>query len=223
MTAAPRPPVADIYYILRADNSLIVHFSGFTRGAGNGNPRYPYPDDLKNVVASGAIGGVSCSVVAPGDIFGTQRDANATGCVGVVLGLTSPHSLMDVHATDGGTHIGPDGVRHPRPAPITVNDVERTISGRRDDDYNEWVIGDYQILGIFIATPYAVPALVPISAPPGVPSYIQENSIDWGVAYTTVAEIRAEFPDLRLFTFDAGQILELAESVWIPAQHTSIY
>ncbi|RZF28073.1 hypothetical protein EVC45_20200 [Paraburkholderia sp. UYCP14C] len=83
-----------------------------------------YPVDLRHVIDKRAMGGVSCSVVSPGDKFHQPRGNNAIGTVGVVLGLTSPQSLFDVSATDCGSFVDAGGTRAPRPSPITLAEVE---------------------------------------------------------------------------------------------------
>ncbi|MFM0292241.1 hypothetical protein P0D68_03710 [Paraburkholderia sp. RL17-380-BIE-A] len=219
-----RPPVSDIYSLLRTSNSLIVHFSGIAPGTGNPGERLYYPDDLRNVVTGGAMGGVSCSVISPGDIFGqTENNNNATGCVGVVLGLLSPSSLLDVHAGDGGSTVLPNGQRDANPKSLNLTDLQETITGRHRGTYNEWVVGNYKVLGIFIAAPCMVRAIVDIPAPPGVPANILGNSRGPGICYETINDVQRDFPDQRIFRFNVREIQEVNSSVWVHAPHNTIY
>ncbi|MFM0218117.1 hypothetical protein [Paraburkholderia caledonica] len=218
-----RPPVSDIYSLLRTGNSLIVHFSGIAPGTGNPSERLYYPHDLRNVVSGGAMGGVSCSVIGPGDTIGQLECDNATGCIGVVLGLQSPSSLLDVHVGDGGSSVQPDGNRRPNPQPLSLIDVQGTLTGRRLGTYNEWVIGDYKVLGIFVADPYMVRAIADIPVPPGVPATILGSPSVPGIRYETIPDIQRDFPDQRVFSFNLSGIRQLEGRQWIDAPHNTIY
>jgi hypothetical protein len=218
-----RPPVADVYGMLRADNSLIVHFSGLARGAGNSLKRRYYPDDLQNVVRSGAMGGVSCSVIHPGDTIGTPGDNNATGCIGVVLGFNRPTSLLDAHAKDCGSSALPDGSRVPNPRPFCLADVEATLTGRQLHHYNEWVVGDYRVLGIFVAPPLAVQVVQPINAPTDVSAEMLGDVNPLGPRYETIPDVQRDFPKERIFAFKNSAIVEHAGGQWTIAPHETIY
>lgn len=96
-----RPELADVHQFLRKHNALIVHFSGAPKGGGI-ERNSMFPNDLEHVVEGRAMGGLSCSVVRPGDVFhGFER--NATGCIGVVLDLQSKDSLVAVDPHDCGS------------------------------------------------------------------------------------------------------------------------
>jgi hypothetical protein len=218
-----RPSVADIYCLLRADDSLIVHFSGTAPGTGNPNARLYYPDDLRNVVSGGAKGGVSCSVIKPGDTLGQLEHNNATGCIGVVLGLQSPTSLLDAHAGDGGSSVLPGGTRVANPDAFSIDNVKATLTGRHPHGYNEWVVGDYQALGIFVAAPYRVRAIVEIPGAEGVPAAILGSPKGPGYRYETIPDIQRDFPDQRIFAFGTCAIQELVGREWTDVPHSTIY
>jgi len=125
-----RPAADEVYAFLRERNALIVHFSGTPKGAGS-NFDHLYPADLQSVIAGVAMGGLSCSVVCPGDEFEDLDSANATGCIGVVLGLRSGESLVAVDPHDCGSMVGDGNIREARPMPeITVATMERTLNER---------------------------------------------------------------------------------------------
>jgi hypothetical protein len=134
-----KPEIADVYSFLRRHNALIVHFSGTPKGAGS-NFDYLYPADLQNVTALGGMGGLSCSAVRSGDEFADLDRANATGCVGVVLGLQSKASLVAADPNDCGSRVE-NGVRIvPMEKDLTISDLEETFTKRPSDGYNEWVM-----------------------------------------------------------------------------------
>lgn len=96
-----RPAIAQVHDILRRHHGLIVHFSGAPKDSG-ADRGFLYPADLHHVVAGRAMGGISCSVVTPTDVFdGLER--NATGCIGVIVDLTTPHSIASAAAGDAGS------------------------------------------------------------------------------------------------------------------------
>ena len=217
-----RPPIVDIYSLLRANNAFIVHFSGFGKGAGNPFPRVYYPADLQNVITGGALGGVSCSVIGSADKIGFQPDANATGCIGVVLGLRTPLSLMNASAGDCGSHVNANGTRAANPSPLSIQDLQATLDNRDPDSYNEWVIGDYEVLGIFFADPayVAEPQSVPQIA--GVSSHILGTTAN-GYRLESLADVIANHPNQRIFRFNAGALEEFVAAGWTPAAHSNIY
>ena len=83
-----------------------------------------FPTDLKRVVALCAKGGLSCSVVRPGDEFADLNRANATGCVGVILGLETKNSLIAAHPHDCGSMVE-NGVRK------VLNEKDLTVDERK--------------------------------------------------------------------------------------------
>src|SRR4051794_22220426 len=103
MNSGRRPEVCAVYKFLKKWNALIIHFSGTPKGAGvERGAAHLFPADLQHVVNRNAMGGLSCSIVKPGDVFdGSQR--NATGSIGVVLGLQSRESLVAVNPSDFGS------------------------------------------------------------------------------------------------------------------------
>lgn len=165
-----KPTITEIHQVLRDRSALIVHFSGAPRGAGTPQTickgETPFPDDLLNVLRSGATTGVSTSTVTPQDRFALQ-ESRATGFVGVVLGLTSTDSLAYADVRDCGSGIS-EGKRYfPPEKDIAVADLRFTIDGRQY--YNEWVLRDYGVLGLFAAAPYTIWALIEPNASPDLP------------------------------------------------------
>ena len=79
------PEIQDVYKLLREVNGLIVHFSGCPpMHVKEWDEDLSFPADLKRVISGRAQGGVSCSVVLPGDVF-EGPDAASIGSIGVIL------------------------------------------------------------------------------------------------------------------------------------------
>lgn len=154
----PRPNLGDVHDLLRDKSGLVVHFSGTPRGVAASSFNGGFPDDLLNVLDGAAQSGISCSVVHPGDNFDTQSIyTNATGCIGVIVRLRNPQSLVGAHYKDCGSRVE-DGVRTCAQAnqPMTIDQVRESILARAPGTYNEWVVKDYDVLGLLFQSPFFV-------------------------------------------------------------------
>lgn len=222
MAAFKKPEVPEVYEFLRGHNALIVHFSGTPKGAGS-NFEHLYPADLQSVVNLEAMGGVSCSVVRPDDEFSDLERANATGCIGVVLGLRDKDSLVAVHPHDCGSFVE-DGVRKvPNERNLTIDDLEETFVNRPRGSYNEWIIKNYIVLGIFAAPPFRVSNLCIPRYLDDMPDYLKDGKPAPDFEYVTVPEIQATFSDLLIFGFRNGDLVCLTDEEGGPLDHTTIY
>lgn len=210
MTAVlEKPTIAEVHAVLAAHEALIVHFSGVPKGSGL-ERGHLYPDDLHYVIAENAMGGLACSIVMPGDVFsGFQR--NATGCIGLVLDLTSPASLVAVSATDCGSIDGPNGIRivqHERN--ISVADVEASISNRPPGNYNEWVVRDFKVIGVLAMPPFEISGRGGLVVPPDVPAHLVDVENEIGPLCTNVDAVVATFSPLSIYTFGFQRLFRLA-------------
>ena len=202
-TMLKKPSVSEVHAVLATHNALIVHFSGAPKGAGV-ERGFLYPDDLQNVVEGNAMGGLSCSVVKPDDVFwGFER--NATGCIGVVLDLTAPESLVAVSANDCGSIEQPDGTRVvEQELDITAPDVEISIRDRPAGKYNEWVVRDFKIVGVLAVSPFEISGRGGISIPADVPSNLIDVESELGILTTNLEEAARTFAPLPIFSFVNG-------------------
>jgi hypothetical protein len=187
-----RPSVDDVEAFLYRRRALIVHFSGSPPGVSSGVVNY-YPDDLRYVIAGRARTGVCCSVVTPSDNFHGAGTRNALGCVGVVLELCAPESLMAISPSDCGSWVDSDGVRQCEMKDISITDLDDSLDLR--SGHNEWVIADYRVLGILAVAPFEIwdPTLA--------------------VVTTGLADVIAAFPDQPIFTFAAGRVWRTIDPV----------
>jgi len=217
-----RPHLAEIHNVLAKYNALIVHFSGTPKGAGS-NFEHLFPLDLIEVIKGNAHTGLSCSTVLPGDNFANLDSANATGCIGVILGMKTNQSIRDAHYTDSGSGME-NGIRIvPNARDMTVSEIENTISNRAPDEYNEWVIADYKVIGVFAAQPYYVWSILPITYPDDMPDYLRSPDPVSGIARISLEEIEAAFSELPIFTFSNGKLVVRKDLVWEPVEHSSLY
>lgn len=160
-----RPEVTEVHKVLNAWGGIIVHFSGVPSGTSTGL-NLQFPDDLNHVLTGNAQGGISCSTVRPGDTFeGPQR--NSWGCVGVIVRGRTPWSLAGVDAHDCGSRMEPDGFRWCIHADTDLNleEVVRSLDERSVIDCNEWVMRDYDVLGVLFQPPFTISSRKQFAAP----------------------------------------------------------
>lgn len=222
MTRLVRPNLTEITTILRKHVGLIVHFSGTPKGAGS-DFQHRYPDDLHAVISGYGQSGLSCSVVMPTDEFEDLNSANATGCIGVILGLKSEQSIVDAHPNDCGSSMVNVVRETPHARDMSAADIDATVTGRSDSEYNEWVIAGYDVLGVLAVAPYRISADQPISFPADMPDYLRSNAMSPGFRYLSIDEIVQAFPDQPIFSFVAGGTVRLDSGNWTPVEHEELY
>jgi hypothetical protein len=217
-----RPSISDVYSFLRSRNALIVHFSGAPKGAGRERgSRHLFPRDLEHVIAGNASGGVSCSVIEPGDKFG-QFERNATGCIGLVLGLTAPESLVAVHSEDCGSFENSCGVRVvPVEQDVAISDLKNSLVSRKS--YNEWVLRDFVVLGLFAAPPYEVSVLETPKWPADMPDYLRDETPVPSFKSISLRELEEFFPNLPIYGFGGAQLVRQSARGATEIPHTAVY
>jgi hypothetical protein len=213
-----KPEIAEVYDLLRRRNALIVHFSGTPKGSGKDRGEgHLFPSDLLHVINRRAMGGVSCSVVWPGDNFyGIER--NATGSIGVILGFIDNQSLVTADKKDCGSIEGEGGIRIvENERDIELVDLERTFNLRTS--YNEWVVRDYKVRGVFAASPFEVSILKIPVYPSDMPDYLRDNTPVPDLREVGRAELLDTFRGLPIYTFDDKDILQFSDNVQVAHSH----
>ena len=212
--------LTEIYEFLRREQALIVHCSGTPKGVGLPGPQHIFPADLQHVVAGNANGGVACSVVKPGDRFhGEQR--HSTGSVGLVLGLRGPESLVAVSPGDAGSAVDAHGNRRAHETDITVAELERSLS-ERQEHYNEWVVRDFSVMGIFVAEPPTVTQRFALEVPEEA-RWMLDGNETLGEVQISLSAISSALPKLPLYSFKGGELVRLEGGGWETASHGDIY
>lgn len=214
-----KPSLDEVLAFLGASSALIVHFSGAPKGAGLAGPVRHFPDDLLHVVAGHAVGGLSCSLVTPRDVFhGPMR--HATGTVGLVLCPNARQSLLAVSPRNAGSYVDADGTRRAQEHDIDLALLEASLS-LRGDRYNEWVVRDFTVLGLFVAEPTSVWRTVPIHLPPEVAA-LQGGPIE-SVVDTSLADAVKDFPALPIYALRDSAICRLDGERWQHIEHADVY
>lgn len=217
-----KPEIPEIHSVLAKYNGLIVHFSGAPKGSGADRDN-PFPKDLQHVINGCAQGGISCSIVMPGDNF-YGIDRNATGCVGVVIDLQTSKSLVAVDSSDCGSIENDEGVRIVAcECDITSTEVDESITRRKRTSYNEWVVRNFNVIGIFATQPYEVSKRQIPDFPPEMPDYLRSTGSETGIGSVSIEQICRTFPDKPIFGFQGSEITKLSGNQWIGIQHNEIY
>jgi hypothetical protein len=144
------------------------------------------------------------------------------GCIGVILGLDSPESLIEANVKDCGSEKREDGTRYvanPRDV-ITIQDLEETINCR--EAYNEWVIKNFQVLGVLALEPYVIKIQRELNDPTATDGKNVTNDCD----QLEIGKILKEFSGEKVYTFNGGKICKVENSAtpsFIPINHSQIY
>lgn len=193
-----KPTTNEIYAFLNKKSGLVVHFSGCPKGIGRENNLYP--DDLNKIINDHVHGGLSCSLIIPGDNFSADNVRNeATGAIGVIVGFDED-GLVAVSPSDCGSYEDDDGVRKVFEKDIKIEDLRSSLTERQN--YNEWVIKQNKILGIFVFNTTNIP----------VSRYEKIEGSDepvLGFNYLEFEDVKDTFQCLEIYTFLNGEIAKL--------------
>lgn len=118
--------------------ALVVHFSTPMRY----DDSLRFPDDLIRARTLGEKG-LCCSTIlasdwGPGEPSRDPANANAVGCVGIILDVRDEGSVCAVHPSDCGTSRGEDGNLMHDGYDATAEFCARSIDRRQGN--NEWVV-----------------------------------------------------------------------------------
>ncbi|WP_186148005.1 hypothetical protein [Burkholderia gladioli] len=217
MHSPAKPSLDEVRSFLARHQALIIHYPGTQKSVGSGQEAYL--EDLKNVWWSHARGGISCSVVKPGDRF-RRSGRHDIGGVGLVIGFTGANSLVAVAAHDAGSFVVHGERLVSEEVDIGIADLERSLSAR-GDSHNEWVVRNFKVIGVFVAEPATTWREVQMQIPPGLGGMAsqfvsQEVSI-------SLSQIAADFKGLPIYTFSEGGILQWSGNGWSPVAYFNIY
>jgi hypothetical protein len=189
--------VTDVHAFLCKHNALIVHFSGVPKMAGASTDLYPL--NLKKVISCNGAWDLSASAIRPGDVFAPDPAvaSASAGSLGIILAPRNSTSVKYVHYDDGGTIYDPQTGRrswlpnHPAPS---VQQMEDSF-GRRTR-YNEWIISDYEVKGLFTFRPIW---LTPTQTIP-------------------LQRVVSDFPEMKVYTYSFDELIEITS-----ASHSNLY
>jgi hypothetical protein len=104
---------------------------------------------------------------------------------------------------------------------IAIADLERSLSARIT--HNEWVLGDYTVLGVFAIAPCEVWALQRLPDVSDMPDYLREEQIVGGPRRVTLRELKDTFPGQTMLTFRNAEVYRLNPDPVGPIPHAQVY
>jgi hypothetical protein len=194
-----KPTTKEIYDFLNEVSGLVVHFSGCPKGMGR-ETNLNYPDDLNKIINGDVHGGISCSLIIPGDVFSFCSDeTKAIGAIGVIVGFDEG-GLVAVSSKDCGSHTDNNYVRYTDKKDIRIEDLRSSLTERQT--YNEWIIQQNKILGIFVFNTTYIPVT-------GYEQIEGSDKCELGFIYPKFDEVKDTFKGLNIYTFLNGKIVQL--------------
>ncbi|MCW5236163.1 hypothetical protein [Verminephrobacter eiseniae] len=144
---------------------------------------------------------------------------HSTGTVGVIIDLQCPASLHAVSPEDAGSYEDEYGVRRVTDQEISQADLVRSLT-ERGSRYNEWVVRNYVVRGIFVAEPLEVWRSAQLAIPLDASHLFASNSTDMPQSID-VAEVLDAFPNVRVLTFDGKTLVDVRTKE--PISHANLY
>ena len=182
----------DLIRGLRAKTALIVHFSHHAKMRQDG----VFPADLHAAIANSRAWPLSCSVVWPG------HGMPVVGSVGVVLHPRSLASVIGASNRDAASMTLPNGTEDGLGKPLDVGVLSETFNPP-NGYYNEWRMRECDVIGIYFEGDREILAkkTILIEVPEMAPI------IDVATQSVTVPQINTAFPELPIYTFQAGELV----------------
>lgn len=199
----------DIRNFLIGREAVLVHFSTVMAR----DPSRYFPVDMKNAMSLTGVG-LSFSTIQKGDTFDPMDNGKggAEGAVGILADIVPTTQVVKVHPSDmgslvmGGTASGLGVAPSPQACADSIDLRQRS---------NEWLVQDYNVVGIFVLPPL----LVRIPVPGTVPVIYAEFQ-------TTIDDVvDVCFPHQRVFSANQGSFIEFdrASRSWVAVGIRDIY
>lgn len=197
--APQRPSVSEVHEVLRAHGAFLVHFSSYPPMRSLDCEGLAYPTDLIAVGNRKCVGGICCSTILPRDNF--AGGGNASGYIGLLLRPVSDRSIIAASHEDIGSYVV-NGVRqYLRPlVPVLRSDLENSITQRAENAWNEWIVDDYEPVGVITVGPGAA----------------------YGAGEQTPEQLRETF-GFPVYRFEDGRFFRLHGDRWLEADHGELY
>jgi hypothetical protein len=140
------------------------------------------------------------------------------------LDLTGEHSLVAADPYDCGSIEDEQGNRIvEKETDISADDLEKTLRERLTDSYNEWVVRDYAVRGIFGIPPFDLSYLKVPDYPYEVPDLLRSTEPILDIRQSSFEEVAASFPRQTIYTFREVGIFRHASGEFHRVEQFSIY
>lgn len=193
------PGIEDIRALLRARQTLLVHFNTPMTGHAVG-----FPEDLRDAIANPQwnMGFSTITAQSQGPSKVPTDQASACGSVGIVVDLNPASTLIRICGIDGGSNSRIASPGDGEDPSVAVCERSFTPAG----GYNEWVLNGAVTLGIF--------------------SFVEPNVFKPGIGdvSATMQEVRDAFPGRRLMSVHQGAFHAWSptSNAWEPITYDSI-
>jgi len=134
-----------------------------------------------------------------------------------VIAPTESKSIVAVAPHDAGSYVenGARVVAHE--VDIEVTDLNQSLT-ERGDNYNEWVVRNFKVVGLFVAEPATTWQDVPMPMSEGMPTHIIGQDVD-----ISIPQLAEDFKGLPIYSLSEREILRCTASGWHPVAHSDIY
>ncbi|HCM1609724.1 TPA: hypothetical protein N2965_004580 [Vibrio parahaemolyticus] len=151
-------------------------------------------------------------------------ERNATGCIGVIISINNPQSIIDVSESDCGSIECDNGERTTySQKTLTISDIESSIENRSVDSYNEWVVQDYNIIGILALSPFEISTFKKSPCPDGVPEHLWNDQPIAAIESLSMDDVISEFSDHQVYSFCDGEIVKIVKNQIEMVNHNELY
>lgn len=196
--------------VLIKNDALLVHCAGYAKMVGNAHTNQLGYLERLQVAAEGDLE-LACSTVREGDWTSIAEIRNYTGPCGLVLRPIGENAITYAWHKDAGTSIGENGRRAGISADALVFPLDRAISCRAADTYNEVGVLGYEVLGIFmdrLQFEYSIPdcQVADRLTAFGNPGPEHTNYAKAFMEEITLNDVCKTFPDLDIFLLRCGQL-----------------
>jgi len=147
--------INDLYKLLISYGKFIYH--GVAIGKGTGNPSVlslSLEDRADNAINTNL--GLCCSTIGVGD---SEQNLDYWGTFGIIIKPIANDSILLAHHADAGSDVDPNDdtkriVTDCFLPPISLVELESTISKRVAKTANEWGVNNYFVWAVYLDPPY---------------------------------------------------------------------
>ena len=197
---------------LREREALLVHFSSPMRTCRSTK----FPDDLKTAMRlKKGIVCFSLFCVTMSDFLqvqGSTEKENAAGNVGLVVDIKNTGSVIAVDSSDCGSILNSDTSKRQY---LNNKPTKSTCAASIDErqGYNEWLVQNFDVVGIFVFEPICVWKEIRIG-----------NAVDYAEVPISLSEVLKAFPDLKIISTCNGsfRLYDRLQEEWLVTNYDDI-
>ena len=179
--------------LLVTENVYIVHFSHHAKMRAGG----VFPDDLRAAIAHRDDWNLSCCALTPG------HNMDLPGDVGVLFEISDPNQILSVRSDDAGASQTQDGKDQSAGSDPSLTALKESLDVTCGS-YNEWRVKGAKVSGIYVENPESIQAKRSVKF-----VVLGEEHEDISAETIALECVRANFPNLKVFTFENSGLVEI--------------